>query len=53
MEVRERGEGGTLTLGLSAEVGMEGWGEMPLPPYIRQSLEDPERYQTVYARDPG
>ena len=32
---------------------MESWGEMPLPPYIRQSLGDPERYQTVYARDPG
>ena len=26
---------------------------MPLPPYIRQSLGDSERYQTVYARDPG
>ena len=28
-------------------------GETPLPPYIRQPLADPERYQTVYARDPG
>jgi S-adenosylmethionine:tRNA ribosyltransferase-isomerase len=28
-------------------------GEMPLPPYIRRRLEDPERYQTVYARHPG
>jgi S-adenosylmethionine:tRNA ribosyltransferase-isomerase len=28
-------------------------GEVPLPPYIRASLGDPERYQTVYARDPG
>ena len=25
-------------------------GEMPLPPYIRKKLEDPERYQTVYSR---
>lgn len=25
-------------------------GEMPLPPYITAPLEDPERYQTVYAR---
>ena len=49
----ERGEDGTLTLGLSTEVGMEGWGETPLPPYIRQSLGNPERYQTVYARDLG
>lgn len=28
-------------------------GEMPLPPYIHETLEDPERYQTVFARDPG
>lgn len=28
-------------------------GEMPLPPYIHQRLERPERYQTVYARPPG
>lgn len=28
-------------------------GEMPLPPYIREPLDDPERYQTVYARQPG
>ncbi len=32
VEVRERREDGTLTLGLSTEVGMESWGEMPLPP---------------------
>src|SRR5215207_1585433 len=28
-------------------------GEVPLPPYIGIPLEDPDRYQTVYARDPG
>ncbi|MEY2957790.1 MAG: S-adenosylmethionine:tRNA ribosyltransferase-isomerase, partial [Actinomycetota bacterium] len=28
-------------------------GEMPLPPYITERLDDPERYQTVYAREPG
>lgn len=28
-------------------------GEVPLPPYIHEPLADPERYQTVYARDPG
>lgn len=28
-------------------------GEMPLPPYIREPLADPDRYQTVYAREPG
>jgi S-adenosylmethionine:tRNA ribosyltransferase-isomerase len=28
-------------------------GNVPLPPYIHELLKDPERYQTVYARDPG
>jgi S-adenosylmethionine:tRNA ribosyltransferase-isomerase len=28
-------------------------GSMPLPPYIKRSLEDRDRYQTVYARAPG
>ena len=28
-------------------------GETPLPPYITEPLDDPERYQTVYARDAG
>lgn len=28
-------------------------GEVPLPPYITAELEDKERYQTVYNRDPG
>lgn len=28
-------------------------GEMPLPPYIKEQLEERDRYQTVYAREPG
>jgi S-adenosylmethionine:tRNA ribosyltransferase-isomerase len=28
-------------------------GEMPLPPYIKEQLDDRDRYQTVYAREPG
>ena len=28
-------------------------GEMPLPPYISERLGDPDRYQTVFAREPG
>jgi S-adenosylmethionine:tRNA ribosyltransferase-isomerase len=28
-------------------------GEPPLPPYIREPLSEPGRYQTVYASDPG
>ena len=28
-------------------------GEVPLPPYIKEKIEDPERYQTVYAKTSG
>lgn len=28
-------------------------GEMPLPPYIREKLDDQDRYQTVYAKERG
>ena len=28
-------------------------GEMPLPPYIKERLDDPDRYQTVYAKAAG
>ncbi|MBA1394352.1 tRNA preQ1(34) S-adenosylmethionine ribosyltransferase-isomerase QueA, partial [Lactobacillus sp. XV13L] len=32
---------------------LEELGEMPLPPYIKKKLDDPNRYQTVYAREQG
>lgn len=28
-------------------------GQVPLPPYIKKTLTNPERYQTVYAKEPG
>ena len=28
-------------------------GEMPLPPYIKEKLDDKDRYQTVFARESG
>lgn len=38
--------------GIFLEV-LERLGRMPLPPYIKQELEDQERYQTVYSRETG
>ena len=38
---------------LVGERELDELGEMPLPPYIGERLEDPERYQTVYAAEPG
>ena len=32
---------------------LEQLGKMPLPPYIKAELQDPERYQTVYSREVG
>lgn len=38
--------------GIFLEV-LERLGHMPLPPYIKAELADPERYQTVYSRETG
>ncbi len=32
---------------------LERLGKMPLPPYIKEELQDAERYQTVYSRELG
>ena len=46
---RVPGEAGTSPIAAA----LDRVGEMPLPPYIRTPLADPQRYQTVYARHPG
>lgn len=38
--------------GIFLEV-LERLGKMPLPPYIKEELQDRERYQTVYSKVPG
>ena len=35
------------------EAALDALGEMPLPPYIHEKLQDRNRYQTVYARQDG
>ena len=56
-EVREEVEGGNRLIrfdyeGIFLEI-LEQLGKMPLPPYIKEELNDPERYQTVYSREVG
>ena len=52
--VMEVEESGTRIIELSGDDAVvEEVGVVPLPPYIPQPLDDPERYQTVYARVDG
>ena len=53
IEVLETLANGLRTVRLSDESGMDNLGELPLPPYIKETPDDPERYQTVYADAPG
>lgn len=54
--VGEKDHGGRIFTfryeGIFYEV-LEALGEMPLPPYIKEQLEDKDRYQTVYAKERG
>lgn len=53
VEVIKSHDGGIKTVRLSSEAAISTFGRAPLPPYIHQRLDDPERYQTVYATQPG
>ncbi len=53
VEILESRENGSKAVRLSSEDSIERMGHTPLPPYIRRALENPERYQTVYAREAG
>ena len=53
VEILESRPNGVKAVRLSSETAIEGMGHTPLPPYIRRALDDPVRYQTVYARQPG
>lgn len=55
--VEDRNDQGGRLLRFSAEgdpdILIEAEGQVPLPPYIHKRLNDPERYQTVYAHAGG
>ena len=56
-EVLSVAEGGNRVIkfnydGIFLEV-LERLGKMPLPPYIKEEMQDSERYQTVYSRELG
>ncbi|MBN1692190.1 MAG: S-adenosylmethionine:tRNA ribosyltransferase-isomerase, partial [Dehalococcoidales bacterium] len=51
--VTAAGDAGIRTVRFNDEERLLGAGETPLPPYIHTDLQDPERYQTVYAKVAG
>ena len=57
VEVVEIGEAGEALVRVhadgSVDAAVERAGAPPLPPYIREPIADPERYQTVYSRAVG
>ncbi len=56
-ELLDNPVGGMVTLELwvdgDVESAIEELGSMPLPPYIKKEISEPERYQTVYSRTTG
>lgn len=56
-EILETVEGGNRIAEFECDgnffTALEEIGQMPLPPYITEKLEDKERYQTVYSRELG
>lgn len=50
VEVGERLDDGRRAVRVLTDI--EKIGEVPLPPYITKPLDDPDRYQTVYASQP-
>lgn len=57
LRIERIGEAGHAEVALEADgavaEALERAGEMPLPPYIHTTPDDPNRYQTVYAETPG
>lgn len=56
-DIVDIGEEGTRFIkfkytGIFEEI-LDQLGQMPLPPYIHEKLDDRERYQTVYSKHPG
>jgi S-adenosylmethionine:tRNA ribosyltransferase-isomerase len=53
VEIGRRGDDTREVRLLVSAAELDRLGVVPLPPYITETLSDPERYQTVYARRPG
>ena len=52
-QVVEVEESGSRVVRFEDDSNLKRVGIVPLPPYIHEALDDPERYQTIYARTEG
>lgn len=53
LQVAWKGEEGQIGLRFDRDAALAEFGITPLPPYITERLDDPDRYQTVYASREG
>jgi len=56
-QLLEHVSGGRFKVKINSEIPfnelLPKYGSVPLPPYIKQELKDPERYQTIYSKNLG
>jgi S-adenosylmethionine:tRNA ribosyltransferase-isomerase len=52
-QILKTGEKGMRTVSISDDSSIAKFGQIALPPYIHTFLEDPNRYQTIYASEEG
>ena len=53
MKIKKKLEDGSVIIEFFDKVNLNEIGEVPLPPYIKTHLENPQRYQTIYAKHDG
>ena len=53
MKIKKKLEDGSVIIQFFDKVNINEIGEVPLPPYIKTHLENPQRYQTIYAKHDG
>ena len=53
VEILAARENGLRLVRVRDDSALDGLGELPLPPYIKETPDNPNRYQTVYADTPG
>ena len=53
LKIKKKLQDGSVIIEFFDEVNLNEIGEVPIPPYIKTHLENPQRYQTIYAKHDG